>query len=241
MNINTKLGLLHLFIWIGAISSFFILSLTEWLVCIFIGWVLGLVAQPVAIHRYFTHRAFETNRFWHHFLLLHAILACEGSPLMYKSIHIKHHRYTDQESDPHSPTHLGAIHTFFPFFRFLYSKPKNVEMNLLYARDLLRDTQHVFVNEHYFKIHFVYFATLLAINPILVYPFYIFTAWTAILGGGFVNTFCHIKGRPDDVWIYTALFADGHHKYHHDNASDYRQPFPIWTNTFIKLIKSNQH
>jgi fatty-acid desaturase len=37
------------------------------------------------------------------------------------------------------------------------------------------------------------------------------------------------------------LFGDGHHKYHHDNASDYRQPFPIWTNTFIKLIKSNQH
>ena len=235
MSVNHKLGILHILIWLGALSSFFILSLTEWLICMFIGWVLGLVAQPIAIHRYFTHKAFKTNKFWHYFLFLHAILASEGSPLMYKSIHLTHHRHTDSNKDPHSPKYNGKLDTFFPYFNF----KKDLNINLLSARDLLKDKEHIFVDKHYFKIHLFYFCLLLAINPILVYPFYIFTALVSIVGGGYINTFCHYPDYPQDKWLYTVLFADGHHKYHHDNPADYYVPFTIWTNTFIKLIKTN--
>ena len=102
---------------------------------------------------------------------------------------------------------------------------------------LLKEKEHLFVDKHYFKIHFIYVSLLLIINPILIYPLYIFACWTSILGGACINTFCHLKGKPDNVWIWTLIFSDGHHKYHHDNPGEYKQPFPIWTNTFIRMIK----
>ena len=80
------------------------------------------------------------------------------------------------------------------------------------------------------------------ISPILVYALYIFPAMYSIIGGGFVNVFGHYPDEPEDNSWVTLLFSDGQHKHHHENPSDWYIPFPyLWTNTFIKLIKTNQH
>ena len=53
---------------------------------------------------------------------------------------------------------------------------------MIYAKDLLRDKEHIFIHKHYFKIHALYFFILLLINPILVYALYIFPAMYSIIG-----------------------------------------------------------
>mgnify|MGYP005992287207 CR=1 FL=1 len=232
-----KMRILWALLWIGLISSFFFLSLEQWLVCLLIGHLLGNIGQPVAIHRYFTHKTFKTNKFWHYFLVYTSIIAGTGSTILYKSAHIKHHRYSDEKEDPHSPKHIGLFKVFFGYF---FAKEED-KKSMIYAKDLLRDKEQLYIHDHYFKIHILYFFILLSISPILVYALQIFPAMYSIIGGGVVNGLGHYpEEAKNKIWI-TLLFSDGHHKYHHENPADWRIPFPHWTNTFIKLIKSNQH
>ena len=237
MNIIKKMKILWALLWIGLLSSFFFLTLEQWLVCLLFGYILGGIGQPVAIHRYFSHKTFKTNKFWHYFLMYTAVIIGAGSTILYKATHMKHHRYADKEGDPHSPKYMGLIKVFFGFF---FQNEKN-KMSMIYAKDLLRDKEHIFIHNHYFKIHALYFFTLLMISPILVYALHIFPAMYSIIGGGVVNTAGHHPDKlQNNLWV-TLLFADGDHIYHHENPADWRIPFPYWTNTFIRLIKSNQH
>ena len=61
------------------------------------------------------------------------------------------------------------------FFGYFFAKEEG-KKSMLYAKDLLRDKEHIFIHKHYFKIHALHFFTLLMINPILVYALYIFPA-----------------------------------------------------------------
>jgi fatty-acid desaturase len=235
-----NMKILWALLWIGLISSFFFLTLQQWLICLILGHFLGGIGQPIAIHRYFTHRAFKTNKFWHYFLMYTSVICAEGSTIIFKAAHIKHHRYTDKEGDPHSPKYMGLWKVFWGFF---YQNHDENKMNMIYVKDLIRDKEHRFIHNHYFKLHAVYFFTLLMISPILVYALYIFPAMYSIIGGGVVNTAGHYSEQnpgnlQNNLWV-TLLFMDGDHIYHHENPADYRIPFPYWTNTFIKLIKTN--
>lgn len=67
-------------------------------------------------HRYFSHRAYKTSR-WFQFVL--AWLGCSAlqkGPLWWASHHREHHKYSDTPADPHSPhrtsfwwSHVGWI------------------------------------------------------------------------------------------------------------------------------------
>ena len=233
-----KMRILWALLWIGLISSFFFLTLEQWLICLILGHFLGCIGQVIALHRYFVHRAFKTNKFWHYFLVCTAVIVGSGSTILYKSAHIKHHRYVDKEGDPHSPKYIGYWKVFFGYF---FAKEEG-KKSMIYAKDLLRDNEHLFIHKHYFKIHALYFLTLLMISPILVYALYVFPAMYSIIGAGFVNASCHYPEEAKNKTWVTLIFADGQHKYHHENPAEWQIPFPyIWANTFIKLIKSNQH
>jgi stearoyl-CoA desaturase (delta-9 desaturase) len=225
------MAILQSIIWTGFFSSFFILTLEQWLIYFVFGWFLGIIGQPVAIHRYFTHKAFETNRFWHYFLLYTAVLVSTGSTIIYKSVHLTHHAHVDTKKDPHSPKHIGLFKTYFGYFFTLGGH------SLMYSKDLLKQKEHLFVDKYYFELHIVYTIILCLINPLLLFPLYIFPAWISINGGGIVNAFAHYPDKAfDRTWI-TYLVADGYHKFHHDNPSEWQIPIPFWTNTFIRMIK----
>ena len=81
----------------GLISSFFFLTLEQWLICLIFGYFLGGMGQPIALHRYITHKTFKTNKFWHYFLMYISTIVGMGSTILYKSAHIKHHRYSDEK------------------------------------------------------------------------------------------------------------------------------------------------
>src|SRR3954465_1298642 len=60
----------------------------------------------VGFHRLFTHRAFKTGKAVRATLAILGSIAIEGPVISWVADHRKHHAFSDQEGDPHSP-HVG--------------------------------------------------------------------------------------------------------------------------------------
>jgi stearoyl-CoA desaturase (delta-9 desaturase) len=61
----------------------------------------------VGFHRYFTHGSFKAKRWLRVTLAVAGSLAVQGSIIQWVADHRRHHAYSDQEGDPHSPWRFG--------------------------------------------------------------------------------------------------------------------------------------
>ena len=218
---------------IGAIYGLFVLPFYQWVMFCAIGWFLGgVVGHGVGLHRYWAHRSFEVNRFWHYVLCFQSTMCGMGSPATYASVHLRHHKYSDTDKDPHSPTYKGKLSVFFGYFFNIYA------VDLAYAkRFLIKYPEQKFVHQHYNKFHVAYITLLFLINPILLYPLYFFPVIWAVLFGAIVNVFNHLpdEGVSNKKWIEYLLAGEGWHKEHHRRATA-TYPYPDFSGTIIKMI-----
>ncbi len=93
--------------------SCFVVIWTGWS-AVAVGTAIGLyIVRMFAVtgvyHRYFSHRAYKTSRFWQFVFALAATLAVQKGPLWWASHHRHHHRYADQPEDTHSPVQRGFL------------------------------------------------------------------------------------------------------------------------------------
>ena len=58
-------------------------------------------------HRYFSHKAYKTSRFWQFIFAVLGNSAVQRGPLWWASHHRHHHRFADTDEDPHSPSRQG--------------------------------------------------------------------------------------------------------------------------------------
>jgi stearoyl-CoA desaturase (delta-9 desaturase) len=58
-------------------------------------------------HRYFSHKAYKTNRFWQFVFAVIGNAAVQRGPLWWASHHRHHHRFADRDNDVHSPLQHG--------------------------------------------------------------------------------------------------------------------------------------
>jgi stearoyl-CoA desaturase (delta-9 desaturase) len=70
-------------------------------------YLLTALGVTLGYHRMFTHRALDGSRALRAILAILGSMAVEGSVITWVADHRKHHAYTDQEGDPHSP-HLSG-------------------------------------------------------------------------------------------------------------------------------------
>jgi stearoyl-CoA desaturase (delta-9 desaturase) len=54
-------------------------------------------------HRYFSHRTYRTSRWFQFLLAFGAVATCQKGVMWWASHHRKHHRFSDEPSDLHSP------------------------------------------------------------------------------------------------------------------------------------------
>lgn len=71
-------------------------------------WAITAGGITVGFHRYFTHGSFKTNRFMKYTLGIAGSLALQGSLSQWVADHRKHHQFSDEEGDPHSPWRFGT-------------------------------------------------------------------------------------------------------------------------------------
>jgi stearoyl-CoA desaturase (delta-9 desaturase) len=70
-------------------------------------YILTALGITLGYHRMFTHRALDSSRAVRAILAVLGSMAVEGSVITWVADHRKHHAFTDQEGDPHSP-HLSG-------------------------------------------------------------------------------------------------------------------------------------
>lgn len=79
--------------------------------------IVGLILTEYGVtfgyHRMVVHKAFEPRPILKAIVLALGSMSFQGSVINWASVHTKHHAYSDQEGDPHSPGLNGFIHAHF--------------------------------------------------------------------------------------------------------------------------------
>lgn len=192
-------------------------SLYMWAVTIFIFFLNGCLGMTMTYHRLLSHRSWNAPKWLEYTFAYLAGIGLTGSAISWVSVHRKHHRFTDQEEDPHSPKYKGW---FYCHFLSMYSdvEPK-------YAVDLLR--QPFYNNQH--RYYFLY-AILWGITMCLVFwdPYALIYAWlapAAILwnAGSTIVSVSHRKNTVfNDTILGLLVWGEGYHKNHHDFPKESR-------------------
>jgi stearoyl-CoA desaturase (delta-9 desaturase) len=187
----------------------------------------------------FTHRAFESSRAFRAFIAVLGSMAVEGSVITWVADHRKHHAFTDQEGDPHSP-HLhgeGFINSIKGLWHahigWLFETVGTAERER-FASDLVKDDVIRAVDKLFWLWVVLSMAIPFAIGWVVGGGFG--TAITALLWGGLVrifllhhvtwsiNSVCHFFGRKRfDVedesrnvfWLAPLSMGEAWHHNHH--------------------------
>lgn len=128
------IGFLHL----GTLAAPFYFTWNGLLLAAIMSWVTGSLGICLGFHRLLTHSSFETYRPIRWMFALFGTLAGEGPPIMWVSTHRKHHRFSDQEHDPHSP-HDGAWWSHMNWMFPRYGSQHWAQLYRQYAPDLMKD------------------------------------------------------------------------------------------------------
>jgi len=204
-------------------------------------YLLAGTGITVGYHRLFTHRSFETNKYVRATLGILGSMSVQGAPIHWVADHRKHHDFSDEIGDPHSPhTHgapgwrgivAGAWHSHVGW---LFSRDERASASR-YARDLKNDPTMVWVDKHFFSW------VLLGLAIPFVAGFALSggslaAGGTAFLWGGLVriflqhhatwsvNSICHMYGRrPFETgdesrnnWaVAVVALGEGWHHNHH--------------------------
>ena len=226
-------------------------------VAIIIGWVsivdiimlvslyyIGVHGITIGYHRLFTHNAFRTGKFMRAFLAVAGSVAVEGRVVDWVADHRKHHQFSDQPRDPHSPwaygtgfRHLvrGFLHAHVGWL-FTYSGTDARK----YAPDLIEDRALVRISKLWPLIAVITFVVPVAIG-------FAFDGWWGALRAFFwaglvrvalvhhmtwsINSITHIIGKKPfasrDKSGNIGLIAvvgcgENYHNYHHADPSSAR-------------------
>lgn len=194
----------------------------------------------VGFHRLFTHRSFKTGPTVRFALAAAGSAAIEGPIIAWVADHRKHHVFSDQPGDPHSP-HVDHGHGWSGALRGLWHAHvgwlfihTQRGLKTRYAPDLIGDPIVAFVERT-----FLLWATLSLAIP-LGLGYLLGGTWqaalTGLLWGGLVrmvvvhhvtfsiNSLCHFFGRRDYAtgdesrnlaWLAPFSFGEAWHNNHH--------------------------
>jgi stearoyl-CoA desaturase (delta-9 desaturase) len=70
-------------------------------------YVLTAIGITLGYHRMFTHRSFEASPVTRGIIAVMGTMAMQGSVITWVADHRKHHAFTDQDGDPHTPHGFG--------------------------------------------------------------------------------------------------------------------------------------
>lgn len=196
--------------------------------------LVPIFAVNISLHRFICHRSFKTGPLRKKFLTYISILAALGSPMAWSAVHRYHHAKSGSVDDNQSPKNIGVIRAWLT----LYS-PISIPSTMV--RDLVKDKDYKFINNHYFKLLYGYAFLLFLINPLLlVFAFAIPAAFCYQILCAFAviphnNKFGYkvlpSVGEDDAVNSPLAsLFSlgEGWHNYHHSRPEDHRHGHLPW-------------
>ncbi len=223
------------------------------LVVLALTYLLTGLGITVGFHRLFTHRSFKTSAPLRALFAVLGSAAVEGPVIEWVANHRKHHQFSDQPGDPHSP-HVdhgngwrGALAGLYhAHVGWIFSGDALADRER-YAKDLLADPVVRFVDDTF----------LLWVLAGLAFPFALGLALTGTLVGGLtallwggavrmfclhhatfsINSLCHYFGRrrfPTDdesrnlSWLALPTLGEAWHNNHHAFPTSARHGLRWW-------------
>jgi stearoyl-CoA desaturase (delta-9 desaturase) len=196
------------------------------------------IGAGLGFHRYFSHRSFQTTKWFRGLLAILGSMAAQGPVVQWAAAHRRHHNFSDHQGDPHSPLlhGTGVLNTLRGLWHahmgWLF-EPQVYDW-VLYVPDLVKDRMLMKLN----RLYFLWVFLGLALPSLLGY--WLIGGWRGaldgLLWGGLirialghhsvwsVNSLCHIIGtRPyrsndnsrNNPFLAIAVFGDGWHNNHH--------------------------
>jgi stearoyl-CoA desaturase (delta-9 desaturase) len=212
-----------------------------------LSYVIRAFGLTAFYHRYFSHRAFRTSRWFQFVGALLGCLALQKGPLWWAAHHRNHHRHSDREPDVHSPRVHGIVWAHLGWFL----TPRNNDLRTESIRDWLRFPELVLLDRFAPLVAVAYAAVLwifgevLRLNAaglqvdgaqLLVWGFFVSTV--ALYHATYsVNSVAHLFGArryatADDsrnnLLVALLTLGEGWHNNHHHYASSARQGFFWW-------------
>lgn len=248
------IGIVHL----GALAAPFYFTWKGLALAAFLAWLSGSIGVCMGYHRQLTHGSFCTYRPIRWFLAFVGGLSGEGSALTWVANHRKHHVYSDQDGDPHSPRDgnwWSHMFWFLPAFGADYYKTL-IER---YAPDMQRDPVIR-------ALHYLFLPIQIGLGGVLLAAGWLgwdldtgvsFVAWGMFVRliyvlhvTWFVNSASHIWGYRNYAtsdnsrnlwWVGILAFGEGWHNNHHAYQRMARQGHKWWeidtTYWFICLLE----
>jgi stearoyl-CoA desaturase (delta-9 desaturase) len=192
----------------------------------------GGLGVCLGYHRLLTHGSFQTSAPLRFLFGLLGGISGEGSALDWVANHRKHHAFSDQDGDPHSPRDGGLwAHMLWLFPR--HTAAENTAHVARWAPDLAKDPGIAFLHKTFLLWHFLIGGALLASGWAL-YGRDVGISWL-VWGVAvrmvivfhvtwFVNSATHMWGyrnyeTTDDSrnlwWVGLVAFGEGWHNNHH--------------------------
>jgi stearoyl-CoA desaturase (delta-9 desaturase) len=197
-------------------------------------YTLRMWAITAGYHRYFSHRAFKTSRAFQFLLGLLGTMAMQNGPLWWSSWHRRHHRYSDQPDDAHSPVQRGFWHAHIGWFLDgSHDRP-----SLANVRDLARYPELRFLDRHKWLPLVAYAGGtfLIAGYPGLVWGFFVSTV-ACLQATMCINSLAHVwgsrrfetrDGSRNNALLALFTLGEGWHNNHHHDMGCARQGLRWW-------------
>jgi stearoyl-CoA desaturase (delta-9 desaturase) len=207
-------------------------------------WVSGL-GVTVGFHRYFTHGSFKAKRPLKIALALAGSLSLEMGVIDWVATHRRHHKFSDQDGDPHSPWRYGnsfkglAKGLYFAHVGWLFDKERTNRKR--YAPDLVKDPD---IQNIQHKFPLVVAFSLVA--PAVLGGLVTWSWWGALTAFFWatlvriavlhhvtwcINSVCHVFGEEpfstrdhskNVWWLSIASFGESWHNLHHAEPTSAR-------------------
>ncbi len=226
----------------------------NWLDLVLLGsmYVITGLGITIGYHRLYTHKSFETRGPVAWFFAICGGMAVQGPIVWWCATHRRHHQFSDEEGDPHSPhagREKGVVGWVKGFFHAHvgWLLARDLPDAERYVPDLLADPVTMWINRM-FPVWVVLGILLPAVVAGLVTM-----SWTGaalgMLWGGFariavlhhvtwsINSVCHIWGRRDyrsgdesrnNPVMGILGFGEGWHNNHHAFPASARHGLKWW-------------
>lgn len=221
-------------IWIGATK-------TDLIVCVAL-YYIRMFGITAGFHRYFSHRAFKTSRWFQFVLAVLGGASMQKGVLWWAAHHRNHHKFSDMSEDIHSPKQDGFYWSHVGWI--LSNDYDHTEWDRI--RDFAKYPELRWLNRWHWTPALVGGAILYAIGGIHWF------VWGGLVssvllwhGTFFINSLAHVWGSRrypttdtsrNNFWLALITMGEGWHNNHHYYQSTANQGFFWWEVDFSYYI-----
>jgi len=225
-------------------------------------YVVTTLGITVGFHRHYAHNSFHTSTPMRIALGILGSMAGQGPLAWWVATHRRHHRFSDEDGDPHSPQlakgeGLGRIVKGLWYGHIAWMFSEKITNWNMFARDILNDRTAYAMHRFYFPFVFLGLGLPTLAGGVLI------GTWQAALGGLLwgglvriclvdhvlwcVGSVCHMYGRKpflkltrdhscNNFWVAFFAFGEGLQNNHHAFPNAAVHGFKWWEPDFSALV-----